>query len=51
MPDGLAAAAYEMVHGKFTDEQRKGIFKPEVPIGDDASPQDRVLAYTGRDPR
>jgi uncharacterized protein (TIGR03086 family) len=51
MPDGLAAAAYEMVHGKFTDEQRKGVFKPEVPIGDDASPQDRLLAYTGRDPR
>jgi uncharacterized protein (TIGR03086 family) len=51
MPAGLAAAAYEMVHGKFTDEQRKGIFKPEVPIGDDASPQDRLLAYTGRDPR
>jgi uncharacterized protein (TIGR03086 family) len=51
MPDGLAAAAYETVHGKFTDEQRKGIFKPEVPIGDDASPQDRLLAYTGRDPR
>ena len=48
--DGLAAAAYEMVHGKFTDEQRKGIFKPEVPISDDASPQDRLLAYTGRDP-
>jgi len=25
--------------------------KPEVLIGDDASPQDRLLAYTGRDPR
>ena len=51
MPDGLATAAYELVHGKFTDEQRQGIFKPEVPIGDHASPQDRLLAYTGRDPR
>jgi uncharacterized protein (TIGR03086 family) len=51
MPAGLAAAAYELVHGKFTDEQRKGVFKPEVPIGDDSSPQDRLLAYTGRDPR
>ena len=51
MPDGLATAAYELVHGKFTDEQRKGIFKPEVPIGNDVSPQDRLLAYTGRDPR
>jgi uncharacterized protein (TIGR03086 family) len=50
MPDGLAAAAYECIHGRFTDEQRKGIFKPEIPVGDDASPQERLLAYTGRDP-
>jgi uncharacterized protein (TIGR03086 family) len=51
MPDGLAAATYELVHGKFTDEQRKGLFKPEVSIGHDASPQDGLLAYTGRDTR
>jgi uncharacterized protein (TIGR03086 family) len=51
MPEGLAAAAYEMIHGRFTDEQRKGVFKPEVPIGGHASPQEKLLAYTGRDPR
>jgi uncharacterized protein (TIGR03086 family) len=50
MPKGLADAAYEMVHGAFTDEQRKGVFKPEVQVGADASPQDRLLAYTGRTP-
>ena len=50
MPPGLAEAAYEMIHGRFTDEQRKGLFKPEVQVGPDASPQDRLLAYTGRDP-
>ena len=50
MPAGLPEAAYEMVHGKFTDEQRKGVFKPEVTVADDASPQERLLAYTGRDP-
>lgn len=50
MPDGLADAAYEMIHGRFTDEQRKGVFKPEVQVGPDASPQDRLLAYTGRSP-
>jgi uncharacterized protein (TIGR03086 family) len=50
MPDGLAEAAYGLIHGKFTDEQRKGLFKPEVKVPDDASPQDRLLAYTGRDP-
>ena len=50
MPNGLAGSGYEMIHGKFTDEQRNGIFKPEIAVGDDASPQERLLAYTGRDP-
>jgi uncharacterized protein (TIGR03086 family) len=50
MPDGLAQAAYEMIHGRFTDEQRRGVFKPEVAVGAGASAQDRLLAYTGRDP-
>ena len=51
MPEGLPEAAYEMIHGRFTDEQREGVFKPEVPVAADASAQDRLLAYTGRDPR
>ena len=50
MPAGLPEAAYEMVHGKFTDEQRKGVFKPEVKVAADVSAQDKLLAYTGRDP-
>jgi len=50
MPDGLAKAAYDVIHGRFTDEQRKGVFKPEIPVGADASAQERLLAYTGRDP-
>lgn len=50
MPEGLAEVAYESIHGRFTDEQRKGVFKPEVPVADDATPQARLLAYTGRDP-
>jgi uncharacterized protein (TIGR03086 family) len=50
MPEGLAEAAYEMLHGRFTDEQRKGVFKPELPVAPDASAQDKLLAYTGRDP-
>lgn len=48
MPDGLAAAAFDMIHGQFTDEQRTGVFKPERKVPDDASPQERLLAYTGR---
>jgi uncharacterized protein (TIGR03086 family) len=50
MPDGLAEAAYGLIHGKFSDEQRKGMFKPEIEVGDDASAEDRLLAYTGRTP-
>ena len=50
MPEGLAEAAYEQIHGRFTDEQRHGIFKPEIQVGADATPQQRLLAYTGRTP-
>ncbi len=50
MPDGLAQAAYDCIHGRFTDEQRTGVFAAEIPVGDDATPQQRLLAYTGRDP-
>jgi len=50
MPYGLAEAAYEAIHGRFTEDQRKGVFKPEVPVDADVTPQQRLLAYTGRDP-
>ena len=50
MPPDLAEAAYGTIHGRFTDEQRKGVFKPELPVRPDASPQARLLAYTGRQP-
>ncbi len=50
MPQGLPDAAYQMIHGRFTDEQRKGVFKPEINIGSVASAQEKLLAYTGRDP-
>jgi uncharacterized protein (TIGR03086 family) len=50
MPDGLPDAAYEMIDGRLTPEQRKGAFKPELAVGPDASAQDRLLGYTGRRP-
>jgi uncharacterized protein (TIGR03086 family) len=50
MPGDLAEAAYDCIHGLFTDEQRQGVFGPEIPVGGDATPQQRLLAYTGRDP-
>jgi uncharacterized protein (TIGR03086 family) len=51
MPAGLPDAAYAMIHGRFTDDQREGVFKPEVHLSAGASMQDQLLAYTGRDPR
>jgi uncharacterized protein (TIGR03086 family) len=51
MPDGLAEAAYDMIHGRFTDEQRKGVFKPEIAVGPDATAQEKLLAYVGRQPQ
>ena len=50
MPDGLPEAAYSLIYGRFTDEQRKGVFKPEIEVAPDAPAQDKLLAYTGRDP-
>ena len=50
MPAGLAEVAYKTIHGRFTDEQRKGVFKPAVNVSDNASAQDKFLAYAGRDP-
>lgn len=50
MPDGLPQAAFDMIHGQFTEEQRKGVFKPEIEARPDASPQEKLLAYTGRKP-
>ena len=34
----------------MSEEQRKGAFKPEVPVAADAPVQERLLGYTGRDP-
>jgi hypothetical protein len=50
MPEGLPEAVFDMIHGRFTADQRKGVFKPEVKVASDASAQDKLLAYTGRDP-
>lgn len=50
MPEGLAGAAFELIDGRFTDEQREGIFKPAIGVDDSSSSQDKLLAYTGRDP-
>jgi hypothetical protein len=48
MAASLADTAYEIGHGRFADEGRKGIFKPEVTVTANASAQEKLLAYTGR---
>jgi uncharacterized protein (TIGR03086 family) len=50
MPEGLPEQAYSIIHGQFTAEQRKGVFKPEITVAADASAQEKLLAYAGRDP-
>ena len=51
MPDDLAAAAFSMIDGRLTDDQRKGGgFKPAVDVPANASSQDQLVAYTGRQP-
>jgi uncharacterized protein (TIGR03086 family) len=50
MPAGLPDAAFQMIHGRFTEDQRKGVFKPEISVPADAPAQDKLLAYTGRTP-
>ena len=50
MPDDLATAAFSMLDGRLTGDQRRGAFKPAIDIPDTARAQDRLLAYTGRKP-
>jgi hypothetical protein len=50
MPEGLPEAANALLHGRFTEEQRKGVLKPEISIAPESSAQDKLLAYSGRDP-
>jgi hypothetical protein len=50
MPEGLPEVAYAMIHGRFTQEQRKGVVKPEINLAPESSAQEKLLAYTGRDP-
>jgi uncharacterized protein (TIGR03086 family) len=50
MPEGLPEAAYSIILGRWPEEQRKGVLKPEVRIETDSSAQEKLLAYSGRDP-
>lgn len=52
LPPGIVAVLLEF-DGQDADDQaaRAGIYAPVVKVAADASPQDRLIAVTGRDPR
>jgi uncharacterized protein (TIGR03086 family) len=50
MPDDLAQSAFAMIDGRMPDDQRGTFFKPAVTVPDDASAQEKLLAYGGRSP-
>ena len=50
MPDDLAQAAFAMVDGRLTPENRGTGFKPALDAPEAASAHDKLLAYTGRQP-
>lgn len=50
IPEDLAEAAFGMVNGNITDENRGQGFKAEVKVPEDAPTQDKLLAYLGRKP-
>lgn len=48
----IAERGLAFMRAALTDENRGGVFGPEVPLDDpDASPYDRLAAFAGRDPR
>ena len=50
MPEGLPDAAYALIHGQWPEEQRRGVLKPAIAVPAEASVQEKLLAYSGRDP-
>ena len=50
MPEDLAGAAFAMIDGQLTPDRRGPAFKAAVTVPDDAPMQEKLLAYTGRQP-
>ena len=51
LDDELAEASLRIMTPMLKPEMRGDAFEPEIHLGDDASPYDRLAAFTGRDPR
>jgi len=50
MPKGLAETAWTLMDGNLPDDKRGGGFKPAISTADNVPAQDKLLAYTGRNP-
>jgi uncharacterized protein (TIGR03086 family) len=51
LPDALAETVLAVCHGFVTDDIRKFAgFDPPVPVGADAGPTERLVAFLGREP-
>ena len=50
LDDEVAEHALAFMSANLTPENRKGVFKPEVDAATDASVQDRLAAFAGRNP-
>ena len=50
IPTDLAETAFTMVNGRLSDEVRGALFAPAQPVSDDASAQEKLIAYAGRHP-
>lgn len=50
MPKPLAQAAWTLMDGNLPDDKRGAGFKPAIATAENVPAQDKLLAYTGRNP-
>ncbi len=50
MPPKLAEAAFELIDGQMPADKRGDMFKAEIATAPNVPAQDKLLAYTGRNP-
>ena len=50
MPLELAQGVWGFMNGKLTDDKRGSSFKSAINVADNLPEQDKLLAYTGRNP-
>jgi uncharacterized protein (TIGR03086 family) len=51
LPDDLVRGVWDQLQPHIDEWRAIGVYGPAVEVPDDASPQDRLLALTGRQPR